>query len=58
MSPSGGGPFLLHFRYNYDFNWTESQIIIAVIGMVGLLSTGVVAVYSFRRNRTGNGRYQ
>lgn len=39
-------------------NWTESQIIIAAIGMVGLLSTGVVAVYSFRRNRTGNGRYQ
>ena len=30
-------------------NWTESQIIIAAIGMVGLLSTGVVAVYSFRR---------
>ena len=29
-------------------NWTESQIIIAAIGMVGLLSTGVVAVYSFR----------
>ena len=39
-------------------SWTESQILIAVLGMVGLLSTGVVAVYSFRRNRSGSGRYQ
>lgn len=38
--------------------WTESQILLAVLGMVGLLSTGVVAVYGFRRNRTGSGRYQ
>ena len=39
-------------------NWTSSDLILAVIGMVGLLSTGVVAVYSFRRNRSGSGRYQ
>lgn len=39
-------------------NWTSQNLILAVIGMVGLLSTGVVTVYSFRRNRSGNGRYQ
>jgi len=38
--------------------YDSQTIILAIIGMMGLLSTLVVAVYSFRRNRSGNGRYQ
>ncbi len=38
----------------YDSN----TIILAVIGLVGILSTGVILTYSFARNRTGNSRYQ
>ncbi len=33
-------------------------IILATIGVVGLLATATVLTYSFKRNRTGNGRYQ
>lgn len=32
--------------------FTETNIIIAVIGMVGLLSSGVVITTAFKRNRT------
>ena len=37
---------------------SESTIILAAIGMVGLFATAVITTYSFRRNRTGNSRYQ
>lgn len=33
-------------------------IILAIIGMLGLFATATVATYSFKRNRTSNGRYQ
>ena len=33
-------------------------ITLAVIGMVGVLGTGVSLTYSFTRNRPGNGGYQ
>jgi len=37
----------------------DSQtIILAIIGMTGLFATATVLSYSFKRNRTGNGRYQ
>ena len=39
-------------------DWTSSDIITAIIGFVGLLSTAVILTYSFRRNRTGKGNYQ
>ena len=39
-------------------DWTSGNIILAIIGIVGLLSTATVLTYSFNRNRTGNGRYQ
>lgn len=39
-------------------NWSEAQILTAVVGLFGILSTGVITVYAFKRNRTGNGRYQ
>jgi len=39
-------------------NWSSTDIITAVIGFVGILSTAVIVSYSFKRNRTGNGRYQ
>lgn len=38
----------------YDSN----TIVLAVIGLLGILSTGVIVTYSFARNKTGNGRYQ
>jgi hypothetical protein len=38
--------------------YDSQTIILAIIGMLGLFATGTVAMYSFRRNRTGNGRYQ
>ena len=38
--------------------WTSSDIVLAVIGLVGVLSTGVVVFYAFKRNKTGTGRYQ
>ena len=37
---------------------TESTIILAAIGMLGLFATAVITTYAFRRNRTTNGRYQ
>ena len=39
-------------------NWTSSNLILAIIGMVGLFSTATVLTYSFKRNKTGNGKYQ
>lgn len=38
--------------------WSQSNIILAIIGMLGLFSTATVVSYSFRRNRTGKGDYQ
>jgi len=37
---------------------SESTIILAAIGMVGLFATAVITTYSFRKNRTGSRRYQ
>jgi hypothetical protein len=37
----------------------DSQtIILAIIGSVGIIATGVVLTYSFKRNRSGKGNYQ
>ena len=38
----------------YDSN----TIILAVLGMIGILSTGVILTYAFKRNKNYNGRYQ
>ena len=38
--------------------WTSTTIVSAVIGLVGILSTGVILAYAFKRNRTGTGKYQ
>jgi len=38
----------------YDSN----TIILAVIGLIGILSTGVILTYAFKRNKNYNGRYQ
>lgn len=38
--------------------YDSSTIILAIIGMLGLFATATVAIYSFKRNRTSNGRYQ
>ena len=38
--------------------WSQPNIILAIIGMIGLFSTATVVTYSFKRNKTGNGRYQ
>ena len=42
----------------FMINWSSTDIITAVIGFVGIISTAVIVSYSFKRNRTGNGRYQ
>jgi len=39
-------------------NYDNQTIILAVMGMIGLLSTLTVVVTAFKRNRTGTGRYQ
>ena len=39
-------------------DWTQGNIILAIVGMLGLFSTFTVLTYSFKRNKTGNGRYQ
>ena len=38
--------------------YDSQTILLAVIGLIGVLATGVIVTYSFTRNRTGNGRYQ
>ncbi len=38
--------------------FTQSDILLATIGLVGVLSTAVILTYSFAKNRMGNGRYQ
>ena len=38
--------------------YTAQNIILATVGLVGLLGTFTVLIYSFKRNRTGNNRYQ
>ena len=37
---------------------SANTIILAIIGMTGLLATATVLTYSFNRNKTGNGKYQ
>ena len=39
-------------------SYDSQTIILAIIGMIGVISTGVILTYSFNRNRSGNGRYQ
>ena len=39
-------------------HFDQQTIILAIIGMIGLFSTAVVLTTAFKRNRTGNGRYQ
>jgi hypothetical protein len=38
--------------------YDSQTIILAVIGLIGILSTGIIVTYSFARNKTGNGKYQ
>lgn len=37
--------------------YDSQTIILAVIGLVGVLATGVIVTYAFARNQTGTGRY-
>ena len=39
-------------------SWSQADIVTAIIGFVGIISTAVIVTYGFKRNRTGNGRYQ
>ena len=39
-------------------DWSQGNIVLAIIGFVGLLSTLTVVTYSFRRNRTARGDWQ
>ena len=36
----------------------QQTIILAVVGMIGLISSATVVAYAFKRNRNYNGRYQ
>jgi len=38
--------------------YDNTTILLAVIGLIGIISTGVIVTYSFARNKTGNGSYQ
>ena len=38
-------------------SWSQTNIVLAIIGMLGLFSTATVLTYSFKRNRTGNNNY-
>ena len=38
--------------------WSTTTLLSAVIGLFGILSTGVILAYAFKRNRTGTGKYQ
>ena len=38
--------------------FNNETIILAVVGMIGLLSTATVLISSFKRNRLGRGNYQ
>ena len=54
--------FQAYFQENHSLlimiNWTTTNLLLSVIGILGLLSTGVVLTYSFSRNKTGDGKYQ
>ena len=50
--------YLQNYYPQFMINWASSDIITAIIGFVGLLSTAVILTYSFRRNKTGSGTYQ
>ena len=39
-------------------NWTNADIVTAIIGFVGIISTAVIVSYAFKRNRTGRGNWQ
>ena len=39
-------------------HYDNQTIILAVMGMIGLLSTLTVVVTAFKRNRTATGKYQ
>lgn len=39
-------------------HYDAQTIILATIGVVGLLASLTVLAYGFRRNRTGSGKYQ
>lgn len=45
-------------NHNQMIVFNSQTIILAVIGMVGLLSTATVLVASFKRNRLARGNYQ
>ena len=38
--------------------FTQSDILLATIGLLGVTGTAVILAYSFLRNRMGNGKYQ
>ena len=50
--------YLQNYYQILMITWSQSNIILAIIGMIGLFSTATVVSYGFKRNRTGNGRYQ
>ena len=54
---SGALPFYVLYLI-LMFVPSSNTIILAIIGMTGLFATATVLTYSFRRNRTSNGKYQ
>jgi len=38
--------------------YDSQTIILAIIGFIGVLSTGVVVTTAFKRNRTATGKWQ
>jgi hypothetical protein len=48
----------LLFQHLFMIHFDSSTIVLAVIGLVGVMGSAVVLTYSFTRNRTGNGRFQ
>lgn len=37
--------------------YDNTTILLAVIGLVGILSTGIIVTYAFARNQTGTGKF-
>jgi len=55
---SGDFSFVLFIYPQIMFVPSTQTIILAIIGMLGLFSTAIVMSYSFKRNKTGSGKYQ
>lgn len=50
----------LNFQCNLNNNmitFDSQTVILAVVGMIGLIATATITTYAFKRNRTGTGQY-